>query len=246
MRVPHELLSAVYHGTGDDLDLAARASVLAGVLIIDGDDYAFRHALVREAILADQLPGERARFHARYAEAYEAASGTRRLAAEISYHWLGAHDAVRAFPATMQAMREARAAAAYATAAQLGERALGLWDVVPDPAEAAGMGKLELMGRTASHLRHAGEGERSLALVKVALAECPRDDPQYPRLLRDTALYLGNIGKSGSIPILEEALEVLRDSDQTELRATVLTALAGRLMIDGRIDDAVDIADERS
>ena len=244
VRVPHELLAAVYHGTGDDLDLAARESVLAGVLIIDGDDYAFRHALVREAILADQLPGERARFHARYAEAYEAASGTRRLAAEISYHWLGAHDAVRAFPATMQAMREARAAAAYATAAQLGERALGLWDVVPDPAEAAGMGKLELMGRTASHLRHAGEGERSLALVKAALAECPRDDPQYPRLLRDTALYLGNIGKSGSIPILEEALEVLRDSDQTELRATVLTALAGRLMIDGRIDDAVDIADE--
>ena len=152
------------------------------MLTIDGDDYAFRHALVREAILDDLLPGERARFHARYAEAYEAAAaaGTRRLAAEISYHWLGAHDAVRAFPATMQAMREARAAAAYATAAQLGERALGLWDVVPDPEAAAGMAKLELMGRTASHLRNAGEGERSLALIKAALAECPRDDPQLP------------------------------------------------------------------
>ena len=245
VRISHALLSAVYGGTADELDTAARESVLAGVLTIEGDDYAFRHALVREAILADLLPGERARFHARYAEAYEAAAGagTRRLAAEISYHWLGAHDAARAFPATMQAMREARAAAAYATAAQLGERALGLWDVVPDPVAAAGMGKLELMGRTASHLRNAGEGERSLALVKAALAECPRDDPQYPRLLRDKALYLGNLGKPGSIETLEEALEVLGDTGPAELRATVLTALAGRFMIDGRTDDAVDTAD---
>ncbi|WP_235508131.1 AAA family ATPase [Agromyces sp. Soil535] len=245
VRISHALLSEVYAGTADQLDAAARESVLFGVLTIEGDDYAFRHALVREAILSDLLPGERARFHARYAEAYEAAAaaGTRRLAAEISYHWLGAHDAVRAFPATMQAMREARAATAYATAAQLGERALGLWDVVPDPAAVAGMGKLELMGRTASHLRNAGEDERSLALVKAALAECPRDDPNYPRLLRDKALYLGNVGKPGSIPLLEEALEALGESGPSDLRATVLTALAGRLMIDGRLDDAVDTAE---
>lgn len=248
VRVSHSLLSQVFTGSADELDAAARECVLFGVLTIDGDDYAFRHALVREAILSDLLPGERARFHARYAEAYEAAAaaGTRRLAAEISFHWLGAHDAVRAFPATMQAMREARAAAAYATAAQLGERALGLWDVVPDAAEAAGMGKLELMGRTASHLRNAGEGERSLTLIRAALAECPRDDPNYPRLLRDKALYLGNVGKGGSIAVLEEALEVLDrlgDGAPSELRATVLSALAGRLMIDGRLDDAAETAD---
>ncbi|WP_188743194.1 helix-turn-helix transcriptional regulator [Agromyces bauzanensis] len=246
--VSHSMLSAVYTGTADELDQAARESVLTGVLMIDGDDYTFRHALVREAILADLLPGERARFHARYAEAYEAAAaaGTRRLAAEISFHWLGAHDAGRAFPATMQAMREARAATAYATAAQLGERALGLWDVVPDPVAASGTTKLELMGRTASHLRNAGEGERSLALVKAALAECPRDDPNYPRLLRDKALYLASVGKPGSIEVLEEALaalDALGDPGPNELRATTLTALAGRLMIDGRLDESVEVAE---
>ncbi len=248
VRVSHALLSEVYTGSADELDAAARQCVNAGVLTIEGDDYAFRHALVREAILSDLLPGERARFHARYAEAYEraAAAGTRRLAAEISYHWLGAHDHARASPATMQAMREARAAAAYATAAQLGERALSLWDVVPDPVGAAGMGKLELMGRTASHLRNAGEGERSLALVKAALAECPVDDPQYPRLLRDKGLYLANVGRPGSIEVLEEALAALDargDTGPSDLRATTLTALAGRLMIDGRLDDAVEFAD---
>jgi DNA-binding CsgD family transcriptional regulator len=248
VRISHALLSEVYSGTADELDAAARQCVHLGVLTIEGDDYAFRHALVREAILSDLLPGERARFHARYAEAYEAAAaaGTRRLAAEISYHWLGAHDAARAFPATMQAMREARAAAAYATAAQLGERALSLWDVVPDPARSAGMGKLELMGRTASHLRNAGESERSLALVKAALAECPPDDPQYPRLLRDKAEYLANVGKPGSIEVLETALAALDARGETgpsEIRATTLTALSGRLMIDGRLDDAVETAD---
>ncbi|WP_448808104.1 helix-turn-helix transcriptional regulator [Agromyces bauzanensis] len=246
--VSHSMLAAVYSGTADELDAAARECVLFGVLVIDGDDYTFRHALVREAILDDLLPGERARFHARYAEAYEAAAaaGTRRLAAEISYHWLGAHDAARAFPATIQAMREARSAAAYATAAQLGERALGLWDVVPDPVAASGMSKLELMGRTASHLRNAGEGERSLALVKAALAECPRDDPNYPRLLRDKALYLANVGRPGSIELLEEALEALDALGRigpSELRANTLTALSGRLMIDGRIDDSIEVAE---
>lgn len=246
VRVPHELLSAVHRGDESALDTAARESVRYGVIEVDGDDYAFRHALVREAILADLLPGERARYHARYAEAYEAqaAAGGRRLAAEISYHWIGARDPVRAFPATIQAMREARAAVAYASAAQLGERALELWSLVPEPERVAGMTRLELMGRTASHLRHAGEGERSLALVKAALAECPRDDPQYPRLLRDKALYLATVGRGGSIPVLEEALAALPAEGADELRVTVLTGLAGRLMIEARIDDAVRIADE--
>ncbi|WP_269747763.1 helix-turn-helix transcriptional regulator [Agromyces laixinhei] len=244
VRISHALLDAVFPGTAGELELAARESVLAGVLTIDGDDYAFRHALVREAILADLLPGERARFHAGYAEAYEAAAaaGTRRLAAEISYHWLGAHDSARAFPATIHAMREARAAAAYTTAAQLGERAIGLWQVVPEPEQSAGMTKLELMGRTASYLRNAGEGERSLALVKAALAECPRDDPQYPKLLRGKAMYLGNLSRPGSIPVLEEALEVLGDESLDERMATLIV-LAGRLMVEGRTDEAVDTAE---
>jgi DNA-binding CsgD family transcriptional regulator/tetratricopeptide (TPR) repeat protein len=246
VRVPHELLAAVHRGDEAALDAAARESVRYGVIDVDGDDYAFRHALVREAILADLLPGERARYHARYAEAYEAqaAAGGRRLAAEISYHWIGARDPVRAFPATIQAMREARAAVAYASAAQLGERALELWSLVPEPERVAGMTRLELMGRTASHLRHAGEGERSLALVKAALAECPRDDPQYPRLLRDKALYLATVGRDGSIPVLEAALAAIPAEGADELRVTVLTGLAGRLMIEARIDDAVRVADE--
>ncbi|GAA2466287.1 helix-turn-helix transcriptional regulator [Agromyces soli] len=263
VRVGHPLLTRVFRGGDDELDEAAREAVLGGVLVVDGEEYGFRHALVREAILADILPGERSRFHARYAEAYEAlaAAGSRRLAAEISYHWLGANDAMRAFPATVQAMREARAASAFASAAQLGERALALWDVVDGAtsggpadggadgetagggaAKIAGMSRTELMGRTASHLRNAGENDRSLAVIKAALAECPRDDPNYPRLLRDRALTLGSDGRPGSIPLLLEALEVLGPDGPAELRASVRTSLAGRYMIDGQLPEAAEMA----
>ncbi|UOE43535.1 helix-turn-helix transcriptional regulator [Agromyces larvae] len=250
VRVPHALLEDVFPGTPDELDRAARDAVVGGVLTVDGEQYAFRHALVREAILADLLPGERARFHAAYAEAYErvSAAGVRRLAAEISFHWLGAHNAAKAFPATVQAMREARASAAYATAAQLGERALSLWDVVPDPAAAARMDKIELMGRTTTYLRNAGESERALALVKAAIAECPDDNARLARLLRDQALVLASLGREGAIPLLREALARLAsipspDFETSRLRASVMTALAGRLMIAGQVDEAIDIAE---
>jgi hypothetical protein len=54
-RVPHRLLAAV-----------------AGQLLVTRpaeDGYEFRHALLREVVEADLLPGERVRLHGRYAKA---------------------------------------------------------------------------------------------------------------------------------------------------------------------------------
>src|SRR5215472_16562149 len=55
-----------------DLLLAAvqrlRPAVAANVLRADEDGYGFRHALIREAIYDDLLPGERTRLHTRFAE----------------------------------------------------------------------------------------------------------------------------------------------------------------------------------
>jgi DNA-binding CsgD family transcriptional regulator/tetratricopeptide (TPR) repeat protein len=248
VRVAHALFLEVCDDPPAVIEAAAREAVGAGVLVIDGDDYAFRHALVREAVLFDLLPGERTRFHSRYALAYEheaeQASGRRHVAAEISFHWMGAHDEARAFPATLEAMRQARAAYAYSSAAQMGERALELWERVPDAEAIAGMSRRELLSRTASHLRNAGEDERCLAMVNLALRDCPRDDPQYTRLLRDKAIYLGNLGLDGSIPLLEEALGLLEPGHDDVFTATVLTALAGRLMVGGQLDRATELAEQ--
>jgi predicted ATPase len=210
VRVDHTLLTDVFPGDADQLDAAAREAVFANVLVADERSYAFRHALVREAIHTDLLPGERARFHTRFAEALEAMGSERRVAAEVSYHWLAAHDTTKAFAASLAAMTEARSSYAYGTAAQMGERALELWDSVPDAESVARRKKIDLLAQTASALRNAGEGERSLAMINLALDECPRDEAlRYARLLRDKALYLGNVGRPGSIPLLREALDLV-------------------------------------
>ncbi|MET0480428.1 MAG: AAA family ATPase [Mycetocola sp.] len=260
VRVDHDLLVQVYSGDADILDRAAREAVFANILMADSRGYAFRHALVREAIHSELLPGERSRFHTRYAEALEAAPGDRRLAVEISYHWLAAHDALRAFGASLSAMSEARATYAYGTAAQMGERALELWDQVPDAESVANRKKVDLIAQTASVLRNAGEGERSLAMVNLALEECPRDDTyRYARLLRDKAMHLGNLGKPGTIELIREALELIPRGSSgvvgtaglsgsaltaSELRSAMLAGLAGRLMIDGQFTEAETIAAE--
>jgi hypothetical protein len=42
--------------------------VAANVLLTDSDSYLFRHALIREAVHDELLPGERGQVHRRFAE----------------------------------------------------------------------------------------------------------------------------------------------------------------------------------
>ena len=208
------------------------------MLAADSTEYSFRHALVREAIHADLLPGERARFHSRYARALEAAPD--RSAAELSYHWLAAHDVRRAFVATLDAMEQARLSYAYRTAAAMGDRALELWDSIPDAESLAGRSRIELLSRTASALRNAGDSDRALALVNVALGDAGELAPQmHARLLRDKAQYLANLSRPGSTELLREALALVPKDPSESLRPQLLAELAGRLMLEARFDEAV-------
>ena len=90
------------------------------LLVPDGDQgYSFRHALLREAVYADLLPGERTRLHARLAELL---ADERRLAevpgtaAELAHHCLASHDMPGAFAASVLAGQEAERLAAPAEA----------------------------------------------------------------------------------------------------------------------------------
>lgn len=244
--VDHELLSAVFDGTADELDAAAREAVVANVLAADTTEYTFRHALVREAIHADLLPGERSRFHRRFAEALEA--GAQRSATQLSTHWLAAHDLRRAFVASLEAMEEARRSYAYATAAAMGDRALELWDSVPDAEELGRQtlgitSRTELLSRTASALRNAGDNERALAMVNVALESVGHLVPaRHARLLRDKAQYVMNLNRQGAIELLQSALELVPAGSLPPgdgLRAQLLTELAARYMLAARFDEAV-------
>src|SRR5207342_3428367 len=63
-RVPHDLLARVAPVTEDELEVALRTAIDANVLVRTGNsEYAFRHALLGEAVYDDLLPGERMRLH---------------------------------------------------------------------------------------------------------------------------------------------------------------------------------------
>lgn len=232
------------------LDEAIREATLSGILVVTDDDYRFRHALLREAVHDDLLPGERARLHRAYAEALEenrTGSDTADSAA-LAYHWQLAQDDRRALAAAVAAMFDAKSRFAFASAARFGELALDLWIQVPDAESVVGLGRLEMLRALGSVLRNGGDGERALAVVNLALDEVDPatvDPRMHARLLRDKAYYTMNLGRRGAIPLLQESLEILDGRvDDDRLRASILNQLGSRHMVAGRFDEAMALATE--
>jgi len=215
--VPHDLLDAVLRGQRtaaalDDPDDAAREAVDAQVLVASGTGYAFRHALVQEAVYAELLPGERRRLHTAYAEALErttpvqTAPGAVAALTRVADHWWRAGVPDKALAAAVAGHRAAADGAASASAVALGERALELWEQVPDPEAVAGLPHHELLRTVAESLRGATRTGRALAVAHEAVAEWPADDQVgLARVLADTALIAGHAGsdegpRSSSVP----------------------------------------------
>jgi hypothetical protein len=77
----------------------------------DGASYAFRHALLREAVYDDLLAGERLRTHAALARALadrpELAGDGVGVAAELAHHWLAGGELGSAFSASVRAGSDA-------------------------------------------------------------------------------------------------------------------------------------------
>ncbi|HWD62285.1 MAG TPA: AAA family ATPase, partial [Humibacter sp.] len=242
--VRHDLLDLVYSGSAIELETQIRAAVDGGMLVIEETCYDFRHALVRAAVVGEVLPGELVRYNSAFADALETqAAAGRPVAHEISRHRLAAHDAARAFPASLDAMREARQAFAFARAARMGERALELWEQITDPESIAGTSHTALTQNTSAAWRDAGDTERALTLIDAALAESdPTDTEQHAGLLVDKARYLAALSRPGSTALLEQALAELGENGCSDTTSAVLGDLAGRLMLEARFDDAVDVA----
>jgi DNA-binding CsgD family transcriptional regulator len=218
-----------------ELDEAIRAAVAAQLIVVDPDEgYEFRHALVREAVHDDLLPGEHARLHARYAAAIEAdpgLGGSGRAPAAIAHHWLAAHDHPRALTAAVHAAAAAGTRYAYAEKSGLLERVLELWEQVPDAAERITMAHLDVLEAALSATVAAGDYGRGLLLTKAALAEVDREaEPlRTARLLERRAKLLRTLGKSDGATETRQAYELAgRVSDPVQ-RATLLADIADSL-----------------
>ncbi|MGP4112082.1 helix-turn-helix transcriptional regulator [Streptomyces sp. 4N509B] len=134
--VEHGLLAAVAGRPERELLALLRAAVDANVLVAtsEGDGYRFRHALMRDAVVDDLLPGERTHLHRRFAEALERHPHlvpAEQHAARLASHWFQAGDHARALPAVLTAAVSARRRYAYAEQLTLLERAMTLWESVP-------------------------------------------------------------------------------------------------------------------
>jgi DNA-binding CsgD family transcriptional regulator/tetratricopeptide (TPR) repeat protein len=250
----HALLEGVCdHLSTDELMAGAREAVAGQVLVARPDGtYAFRHALVGEAVYDDLLPGERITLHAAIAEALEmdpyllgelSSSG---VAAEMAMHYHAAHDLPRALPASVEAGQAAERVFAYREAMRHFERAIEIWPRVPEAAERAGVDLAELLRLASSAANYAGESARSIALARRAVQEV--DESAEPLHAARMYAHLGRLLRGGgegdeSLVAYERAMALLPADAELE-RARLLDAQATHLMLRGRFTEAVTPAAE--
>jgi DNA-binding NarL/FixJ family response regulator len=249
----HGLLEAVCdHLSTDELMTGAREAVAGQVLIARPDGtYAFRHALVGEAVYDDLLPGERITLHAAIAEALEmdpyllgelSSSG---VAAEMAMHYHAAHDLPRALPASVEAGQAAERVFAYREAMRHFERAIEIWPRVPDAAERAGIAEPELLRLASAAANYAGESARAIALARRAVTDV--DEAADPLGAARMHAHLGRLLRGGgesdeSLAEYERAMDLLPGDAAVE-RARLLDAKATHMMLRARYSEAIENAD---
>jgi predicted ATPase len=228
-QVPHRLLATV--ADLDDRELAeALRVVIAHRLLVTrpGEDgYQFRHALLREVVDADLLPGERARLHADYARALsnqpELADAVPSVAAaELAVHWDAAGEPAQALPARIEAGLAAERAHAVAEAARHLQRALVLWDRVPDRGRLTGLDRVDLLAHTADATAFAGAAQAATELLEDALG---RVDPAAEPVR--AAVLLARLGdhrrvagdEAGALAAFEQAERLLAGTPPSAERA---------------------------
>ncbi|MEV7897647.1 helix-turn-helix transcriptional regulator [Streptomyces cyaneofuscatus] len=251
--VEHELLAAVAGLGDDDLEEALRAAVGANLLqpAPDSGGYRFRHSLVREAVSDDLLPGERTRVNRRYAEALEADPSLVRedeRTTRLASYWYAAHDAAKALPAVLHAAVEARRRYAYAEQLRLLERAMELWDEVPDAVRetlrpfdfaevypASGdesattpLRHLDVLAEATVAARFCGERSRALGLCKKALRtlETEGDPLRAAWFWVQRSRLTQGLDRGDGWAELATAQELVRGLPPSAVHAEVLTHVA--------------------
>ncbi|MEU8605252.1 helix-turn-helix transcriptional regulator [Streptomyces parvulus] len=175
-RVGHGLLRDAVGLPEEELEAALREAVERQLLVsADGGTYSFRHALAREAVYADLLPGERARLHGGFARLLAGPGRRSDSAAERAHHYRESHDLPEALAASLEAADHAQRVGAPAEELRHVETALDLWSAVDAAARPAGPDAVTLTLRASAAAVHAGELHRAVSLTRSALAGLGQD-----------------------------------------------------------------------
>jgi DNA-binding CsgD family transcriptional regulator/tetratricopeptide (TPR) repeat protein len=245
-RVADRLLAAVT-GLGDREQTEALRAAVAHQLLVawpGGDGYEFRHALLREAVYAGLLPGERARLHAALAVTIAAhpswAGGTAAtVAAELAYHWQAAGDLEQALPAAIEAGGQAARTFAFAEAWRHDQHALELWARVPQAEQLAPIDRVALLERAAEAAHLVDDDPRAAELLREALQEVDRDaDPVRAGLLQERlGDYLWMSADPAALAAYEEAVRLVPAEPPSVARARVLVGYAEILGMLGKDEE---------
>ena len=251
----HRLLATAAKLPEPRLLAATREAVDHQVLRTEGDTYRFRHVLLQQAIYDELLPGERIRLHAAVAHALSRdphASALRQTSAELAHHWYVADDHPRALIASIEAARAAAEVHGFTEAYYQYDRALGLWDQVPDAAEQANLALAELRLEAAEAAGWAGRPDRAATLIQAALVamgshiERARAGAMRARL----AEWLSDAGDTkAALATYEEASRLVASEPPSAGKARVLAGHATELMRQGQFsasrvlcEDAIAVA----
>ena len=172
-RVEVETLAEVTDLERGQLDGFLRDLVDANILQMAGDSLVFRHGLLREAVYDALLPDERTRGHAGFAAVLQARVDAETepglsLLSRLAFHWTAAHNLPRTLESSVRAGLAAKRAGAAESLTHL-ERALSLWDRVPDAEDLAGHPQAELVVILAEATNELGDRKRWQALVREAV-----------------------------------------------------------------------------
>ncbi|WP_405144998.1 AAA family ATPase [Sphaerisporangium sp. NBC_01403] len=241
-RVDHDLLHKVSGLDDAQLEEAMREIVSRGLLLPDGDyGYAFRHALLQEAVYTDLLPGERTRLHAEFTRLLDDSP------AELAYHYLASHDLPGALAASVEAGRRAERLGAPVEAHSHYDQALALWHRVPDAERAAGIDRVRLAVLSAAAAAESGDTHRAVIQMRELLATEEATAELWERL----AYYLIDADEdtASSIDAAKTAVQLANDpaashsgADAGCILARALATYARALLWTSRHDEAKELA----
>ncbi|MFI7109739.1 ATP-binding protein [Nonomuraea sp. NPDC050227] len=222
-RVAHRLLAKVAGQDGAALDALLRELVDRSLLVTAGDGYDFRHALIRHAVYEDLLPGERARRHARYAEALRDGDAHAQLAA----HAYAAGQRGPALTAAYLAAAQARRSYAYEEQVRLLDQVLELWD----PQARLGADRIDVLTEAAEAAMLSGDYARGVDHATAGLAEVDerREPERAAQLLEHRGRLRHRLDGTG-VSDWEHALGLLAAAPDSVRRGRLLGVLAMGLL----------------
>ena len=232
---------------------AALREVVASHIVAANDDgwYSFRHALLREVVADDVLPGERAELHLALAAALEKRAAQQgdgaHLSAGIAHHYYAAGDQAKALKASVKAADAADKVHAHGEAAGLLDRALELWDRVPNAEELVGTDQVDLLRRAAMDYGAEGDTMKQETFVRRALELVPpgSDQARRAQLLEVLARAQWGLNRGNkAIETAQEGLDSIADCGPCLEQARLMSWIAKARMLQGRYMQSLELASE--